>query len=380
MASDPGPEGCVRLAGVREVSKVVSVGFEHIWGALPFPVFVIAPDDTIEISNPAAEQLLGMSVRQMRRRSVGELFGSNTVVDDTIQKARSGSNRVTQYNVVVTVSDMTSLSCTISVSNIEGREGMLLIMVQPTGSAEKIHRSLNHLSAARSVTTMAGMLAHEIRNPLAGISAAAQLLAVNARPDDLELTELIGQEARRIGKLVDRVEYFVDQRPVEHQPVNIHDVLDRAVRSAQAGYARGVRFIKEFDPSLPDASGDPDQMFRAFRNIIKNSTEAVDDNRGTIRLKTFYRTGIRLAAPGSRSESLPLHVEFLDNGRGIPPDLISEVFEPFVTSKAHGSGLGLSLVSQTIAAHGGLIECESENGVTVFRVRLPVWQEVKEQN
>lgn len=358
----------------------MSVGFEHIWGALPFPVFVVAPDDTVEISNPAAEQLLGMSVRQMHRRPVVELFGPNTLVDDTIQKARSGSNRVTQYNVVVKVSDMTSLSCTLSVSNIDGSEGMLLIMVQPTGSAEKIHRSLNHLSAARSVTTMAGMLAHEIRNPLAGISGAAQLLAIDARPDDLELTELIGQEAKRIGKLVDRVEYFVDQRPVEHQPVNIHDVLDRAARGAQAGYARSVRFIKEFDPSLPDASGDPDQMLRAFQNIIKNSTEAVEDNRGIIRLRTFYRTGIRLAAPGTRSESLPLHVEVIDNGKGIPPDLISEVFEPFVTSKANGSGLGLSLVSQTIAAHGGLIECESENGTTVFRIRLPVWQEIKERN
>ena len=356
-----------------------AVGFDHIWSALPFPLFVVAPNDTIELSNPAAEQLLGMSARQMLRRPVIELFGPNTVVDDTIAKARSGSNRVTQYNVVVTVSDMTTLSCTLSVSAIDATEGMLLIMVQPTGSAERIHRSLNHLSAARSVTTMAGMLAHEIRNPLAGISGAAQLLAVNARPEDLELTELIGQEAKRIGNLVDRVEYFVDQRPVEHQPVNIHDILDRAVRGAQAGYARRIRFVKEFDPSLPDASGDPEQMLRAFQNIIKNATEAVEDDRGIIRLRTFYRTGIRLAGPGARSESLPLHVEVIDNGKGVPPDLVSEVFEPFVTSKANGSGLGLSLVSQTIAAHGGLIECESEQGATVFRIRLPVWQGVKEQ-
>ena len=352
----------------------MTVGYDAIWGALPFPAFVIARDNSVELSNPAAEQLLNVSSRQMRGRSVTEMFGKNTVFADTIDKARTGADRVTQYNVVVSVAENTTLPCTLKVCNFDNSNNTLLVIIEPTGSAEKIHRSLTHLSAVRTVTTMAGMFAHEIRNPLAGISGAAQLLGMNAEPDDAELAELIGQEASRIGSLVDRVESFIDQRPIERQAVNIHDVLDRAIRAAQAGYARTIRFIKEFDPSLPEASGDPDMLLRAIQNIVKNATEAVDDHRGVIRIRTFYQTGIRFSAGGNRTESLPLQVEIVDNGPGIPATLIAEVFEPFVTSKAEGSGLGLALVSQTVAAHGGMVECESENGRTVFRIRLPVWQ------
>ncbi len=357
----------------------MTVSFDSIWSALPFPAFVIASDNTVTVSNAAAEQLQNLSARQMRGRDITEMFGRNTVFGDTIHQAREGANRITQYNVVLSVADLRAMPCNLHVCSISPNDNALLVIVQPTGSTEKIHRSLTHLAAARSVTAMAGMLAHEIRNPLAGISGAAQLLGMNAGPEDAELAELIGQEARRIGQLVDRVELFVDQRPVERRPVNVHDVLDRACRGAQAGYARNVSFLKDFDPSLPEASGDPDQLLRAFQNIVKNATESVDPLRGVIRIRTFYKSGIKFAAKGAKSESVPLHIEIIDNGPGIPSDLLPEIFEPFVTSKAKGNGLGLSLVSQVVAAHGGLVECESEAGRTVFRVRLPLWRQVEER-
>jgi two-component system nitrogen regulation sensor histidine kinase GlnL len=221
---------------------------------------------------------------------------------------------------------------------------------------------------------MAAMLAHEIRNPLAGISGAAQLLEMSLGDGERELTQLIQEEAARIGKLVDRVEAFGDLRPAQRRPLNIHDVLDRAKRAAQAGFAAHARFTEDYDPSLPPASGDPDQLLQVFQNLLKNAAEAIPRVGGVIAIGTAYRPGVKLVRPGGSTESLPLQITISDNGPGIPESLIRDVFEPFVSSKVNGTGLGLSLVSKVISDHGGVVDCESRPGRTRFRVRLPVWR------
>jgi two-component system nitrogen regulation sensor histidine kinase GlnL len=226
---------------------------------------------------------------------------------------------------------------------------------------------------------MAAMLAHEIRNPLAGISGAAQLLEMGLGDADRELTGLIQAEAARIGKLVDRVEQFGDLRPAQRKPLNIHDVLDRARRAAQAGFAAHARFSEDFDPSLPPTAGDPDQLLQVFQNLLKNAAEAVPRVGGTIAISTAFRPGVKMARPGRQSESLPLLVSIADNGPGIPENLIRDVFDPFVSSKVNGTGLGLSLVSKFVADHGGVVECDSRPGRTRFRVRLPVWRGAAEE-
>jgi two-component system nitrogen regulation sensor histidine kinase GlnL len=218
------------------------------------------------------------------------------------------------------------------------------------------------------------MLAHEIRNPLAGISGAAQLLEMGLGDSDRELTGLIQAEAARIGKLVDRVEQFGDLRPAQRRPLNVHDVLDRARRAAQAGFAAHVRFGEDYDPSLPPTAGDPDQLLQVFQNLLKNAAEAVPRVGGTIGIATGFSPGVKLVRPGRKSESVPLLVTITDNGPGIPESLILDVFAPFVSSKVNGSGLGLALVSKFVADHGGVVECDSRPGRTRFRVRLPVWQ------
>jgi two-component system nitrogen regulation sensor histidine kinase GlnL len=240
--------------------------------------------------------------------------------------------------------------------------------------AEKMDRSLGHRSAARSVTGMAAMLAHEIRNPLAGISGAAQLLEMGLGDADRELTELIQTEAARIGKLVDRVEQFGDLRPAQRRPLNIHDVLDRARRAAKAGYAAHVRFSEDYDPSLPPTAGDPDQLLQVFQNLLKNAAEAAPKVGGAITISTAYKPGVKLLRPGGGSESLPLVVTIADNGPGVPENLLRDIFDPFVSSKVNGTGLGLSLVSKFVADHGGVVDCDSRPGRTRFHVRLPVWR------
>jgi two-component system nitrogen regulation sensor histidine kinase GlnL len=219
---------------------------------------------------------------------------------------------------------------------------------------------------------MAAMLAHEVKNPLSGIRGAAQLIEENASPADRELTRLICDETDRICALVDRMDVFSDRRPIERDPVNIHEVLERVRKVASSGFARHVRFVEVYDPSLPPVDGNRDLLIQTFLNLVKNAAEAVPEQGGEIELSTAYRHGVRLAMAGSEHRvHLPLLVSVTDNGEGIPDDLQPHLFDPFVTTKRNGSGLGLALVAKVIGDHGGVIEFESQPRRTAFRVFLP---------
>ncbi len=352
----------------------MSDDFKLLWNNLPFPAFVVSSEHKVVQGNSAAEQLAQTSQNQMVGKQLERYFGVNGVVLDTLKQAKLEKSSISQYGVSLTTVSRDTLLCDIHVNFLDASLDQMLLVIQPTGVAHKMSQSITHSSAARSVTAMASMLAHEIRNPLAGISGAAQLLAMNTSEEDTELAEMIGQEAKRIGTLVDRFEHFSDDRPAMRNAFNIHDILDRAIRSAQAGFGTDVRFIKEYDPSLPDASGDADQLLQVFQNLLKNAAEAVEKGRGIIRIRTSYKSGVKFAISGTKRETLPLQIEFIDNGKGIPENIANDVFEPFVSSKANGTGLGLSLVSKIVTNHGGLVECNALDTGTAFILRLPIWK------
>lgn len=358
----------------RMTGEIAFAGFEALWGAIPYPALVVDETDAIVTANPAAESFGAISLRQMAGKPLGRFVGDDSALLDVVGQARRNGVSVVQYDVMVGWADQPPEVQNVHAAPLHDGTGKILILMHPQGMAEKMDRSLGHRSAARSVTGMAAMLAHEIRNPLAGISGAAQLLEMGLGEGDRELTGLIRAEADRIGKLVDRVEQFGDLRPAQRKPLNIHDVLDRARRTAQAGFAAHVRFSEDYDPSLPPTAGDPDQLLQIFQNLLKNAAEAVPRVGGTIAIATGFSPGVKLVRPGQKSEPLPLLVSITDNGPGIPENIIRDIFDPFVSSKVNGSGLGLSLVSKFIADHGGVVECDSRPGRTRFRVRLPVWQ------
>lgn len=355
----------------------MAASFEALWSAIPYPALVLDARDLICDANPATESFGATSLRQMSGKPIAKFLGMDSAVLEVIRQARRSGVSVAQYNVMVGWGEQPPQLQDVHATPMPDQEAEILLLMHPQGMADKMDRSLSHRSAARSVTGMAAMLAHEIRNPLAGISGAAQLLEMGLGDADRELTGLIQAEAARIGKLVDRVEQFGDLRPAQRKPLNIHDVLDRARRAAQAGFAAHARFTEEYDPSLPPTAGDPDQLLQVFQNLLKNAAEAVPRVGGTIAISTAFRPGVKMVRPGRQSESLPLLVSITDNGPGIPENLIRDVFDPFVSSKVNGTGLGLSLVSKFISDHGGVVECDSRPGRTRFRVRLPVWREAE---
>lgn len=354
-----------------------NVDFEAIWSAIPNPALVVGADDRVILANSAAESFTSMSVKQLQRRPIQAFVGENSILVDLINQARGAGVTFAQYDIEIAWLDRIPQTAHVHAAPVHDRPGQVFVQVVPRGIAEKMDRSLTSRSAARSVVGMAAMLAHEIKNPLAGISGAAQLLGMTLDEDNQELTTLIREEAERISKLLERVEQFGDLRAVVQEPVNIHDILQRAKLSAQSGFGSHVRFIEDYDPSLPPTMGDADQLMQVMLNLIKNAAEATPKVGGIVTLRTAFRPGVALNLPGGGRERLPLQISISDNGSGVPEELKKDLFEPFVSSKSTGSGLGLALVSKVMADHGGVVECESDPGWTTFRLLMPVWKAPK---
>jgi len=300
-------------------------------------------------------------------------FGSPLLA--LIEQVRSRGAAVNEYKVDLSTPRMPGDRLVdLHVAPVSEQPGNIVVMLQERTIADKMDRQLTHRGAARSVIALAAMLAHEIKNPLSGIRGAAQLLEQSAGDEDRSLTQLICDEADRIVKLVDRMEVFADERPVEREPVNIHAVLEHVKRLASSGFGRRIRFVEDYDPSLPPVFANRDQLIQVFLNLMKNAAEAIGEGTddGEITLSTAFRPGVRLSLPGSKSRvSLPLEFCVKDNGPGVPEDLMPHLFDPFVTTKPSGSGLGLALVAKIVGDHGGIIECESQPRRTTFRVLMP---------
>lgn len=344
-----------------------------VLAGLPVPVLVVDAKQRIRFANPAAEQFLGLSMQQLAQHALPEIVGADSPLSVLIEQVRRSEATIADHDLTLAGPRLARRGVSVSAAPMPDEEGSVLLAIQDVSAARALDRQLNFRAAARSVTGLAATLAHEVRNPLSGIRGAAQLLEASVAEADRELAVLIRDEADRIRALVDRMESFGGQ-PVQRGPVNIHRVLDHVRRLAGSGFAAHLRIAAAYDPSLPPVWGNRDQLVQVMLNLVKNAAEAITGaGAGEITLLTAYQHGVRVAVPGARRRvEVPLLITVRDSGPGITPELQTQLFEPFVTGKPGGQGLGLALVAKIVGDHGGLIEVESRPGRTEFRVALPV--------
>jgi len=343
---------------------------EAIWTSLPVPALLLDARDRIARLNPAAEGFLNASARAVIGLPVWDQVMVDAPMEGALERARRDKAPLFVNDVDVGTGERAPMQCNLQIAPVSGGDGQMILLISPRELAGRVSQSHSVRSAAKSAIGMAEMLAHEIKNPLAGITGAAQLLSMNLGADDLELTDLIVSEGRRIVALLERVEQFGNINAPEMQSVNIHDVLDRARRSAVVGFAADMTVMEDYDPSLPLAWGDPDQLLQVILNLLKNAAEAAGDTGGTIRLRSYYEQSLRVRRDDGTGRALPLQIEVIDDGPGLPAEIAGNIFEPFVSGRENGTGLGLALAAKIISEIGGWISVSSVPGRTVFRISL----------
>jgi two-component system nitrogen regulation sensor histidine kinase GlnL len=363
------------LVAMGENSDVTE---SQIFAALPNPVFVLDRENRFIYLNQAAEIFFQSSRMMLFGTPLTSIMPADSNFLSMVSRARAQSISVGDQGVELAGPKIGLKLINVQITPFGDREPRLLITIQERALAERLRGQSLFRGAARSIAAMAALLAHEVKNPLAGIKGAAQLLEADLDADGQSLTRMIVEESDRVAALLDRMEGFAGGANLVLAPVNIHEILDHCLNVAQASYGAHMKIKRSYDPSLPLVNGHRDLLIQAFINIIKNASEAAELN-SEITIKTSYSQGRRLTFAAVNGGSYaPVQVEVIDNGRGISEELRDHIFDPFVSGRSGGSGLGLTMVASVIADHGAMIDVESVPGQTVFRMNFPVAPEFEQ--
>jgi len=367
-----------RSASPNEPNDASALNEAIILNAMASSILVVTPAMHLAFVNPAAEQLLGAGRAMLDDMPLNEIMPGDSPLIDRIRRVQIDGTSISDYSVELPFAKDKRHLLDLHVSPLAERPGHVLVLLHPCSVAHRLNHQLGHRGRARSIAVLGATLAHEVKNPLSGIRGAAQLLEPDIQESERPLIRLICDETDRICALVDQMEQFADLKPLQRGPVNIYEILERVRRLAETGFAKRIRFVEHYDPSLPEVDGDRDQLVQVFLNLVKNAAEAVPTEDGEIILSTHYHHGLSIRVPNSRERvNLPITIRVQDNGSGVSEDVAGHIFEPFISTKHSGSGLGLPLVAKIVGDHGGILEFENLTKGAVFRIHLPAYRKTR---
>lgn len=346
----------------------MDVNYRRILEHLNTTVLTVDRDLRLTSINSAGEVLFAASAQQLRGQAMAELLPQNWLLVDEMTRAVTSNQPFTEHGLRIVLSGGREflVDCVVTPLMEQNTTSELLVEWAPVDRLLRLTREETmHDQHAASRALIRG-LAHEIKNPLGGLRGAAQLLERELHTAALkEYTRIIIHEADRLRNLVDRM--IGPTKPMQRLPVNIHQVFEHVRSLILAEIPEGIRILRDYDTSLPELTGDSEQLIQAVLNMARNAVQAMN-NRGTIRFRSRIERQFTI---GQVRHRLVLRAEIEDDGPGIPEELKETLFYPLVTSRAGGSGLGLSIARDIVLQHGGQIECESRPKQTIFRLYLP---------
>ncbi len=352
------------------INHLDKLNFENIFNSLPVSILIIDKNLKILYANLSAKEELNFDDR-LSFKNIENIFNQDNLLVDTIKRVKKEKNPISIEKINLTGFNFFSPNNDIYVSIYDENLEYYLVLLSKNTFIQ--NKEILDPQDTNGFSKLTKMLAHEIKNPLSAIKGSAQLLSNDMKEEKKEFTNIIIHESDRIEKILNKIEYlFLNEIP-EPEKLNIHEILDQSIKISKITFGEDIIFIKEFDPSLPYIFGDKDTLIQLFINLFKNSSEAINNNvRGEISIYTTYS----LWAPkakylGNENKVTPIIVEISDNGEGVPDHLKDILFNPFVSGKNNGSGLGLTQVQGTMKLHQGKVECLDKNSKTTFRLSFP---------
>lgn len=345
--------------------------------ALSYPVFGLSPDHRFLFANYAAEVFFERSRQLLLKSHLADFFGDDSPIFGLLRRLSAGGQSVGDQEMTLISPRIGKKLVNMQISAHKDGLGAI-VSLQMRDMADQLRGQSLSRGAALSMSKMTSLLAHEIKNPLAGIKGAAQLIELDGNREQADLSQLIVEEVDRIAELLNRIESMAGAGKLNFAPLNVHEVISHVIAVTEASFGRNITIERQFDPSLPDIMGDRALLIQAFLNLLKNACEACDStgDKGVVRIITSYALhSITSSSAQAREKVLPLQIDIIDNGEGIPSSLRDILFEPFISSKSEGSGLGLAVVASAVADHGGLVSVQSQKGQTAFQILLPLSQQ-----
>ncbi len=346
---------------------------QRILDNLATAVIVMEGDKRILYANPAAEMMLEASGRRMAGLPITDMFVEPDAALQTLTETAATGHAFTKREAELLLPSGSLICVDYSISPFAGEDSRLLMEIQPRDRLLRITREEEMLTQQETTRTLVRGMAHEIKNPLGGIRGAAQLLERELKDEELkDFTHVIMQEADRLRSLVDRM--LGPNKAIQLSRTNIHDVLEHVRTLLEAEGGDQVSFQRDYDPSLPEFQGDREQLIQAILNVARNALQVLTQHppvneEPTITIRT---RALRQFTIGHTRHRLACRIEVIDNGPGIPKDLVQNIFYPMISGRADGTGLGLAITQSIIGQHAGLVECESEPGRTRFIIFLPL--------